>query len=194
MYDILFGTYTDWGDVATWVGGIGTTLAFILAFAQLIVQRRKEQKQKESAQSELISSWVSDELHGKSIVTILNVSANPVYQVILKLANFGHDLTVGEEWDYTRCIAILPPGRSYTVIEGDYHGMNFFPSIQIAFVDSAGKSWLRKSNGLLGKSKQLPHENYGFSLPLPWTFPLSKKEVYKQIRKFRERQKKANNV
>ena len=62
----------QWGDVAAWVGALGTIAAFGLAFYLALSQRRESQHEAECAQASLVSAWLDTaDLLGTPVVRLL---------------------------------------------------------------------------------------------------------------------------
>ncbi len=172
-----------WSDVATWIGSIGTFLAFIAAFVQIYNERtarkRLEQQQREQQvrdQAEHISAWVDTEEGGGkyAVLVILNNSNEPVYQVIASIVAFqGAGPAFGTN-GYNRFrgfVSVVPPGRVLVKVDGGYHGMSFHPGIEIAFVDKANRNWVRNGHGELISISKKPSDYYDLHGPFSWQLP-----------------------
>ena len=179
---LLMETGIKWGDIATWVAGIGTIATFFVAFLQIRTERDARNRREEEThirktrdQAEHVSSWIVKESsdHSKLWVAISNQSTRPVYQVIVSLVMIqGSGPREGIDTPSTEqvCLSAAPPGVIYVSIPADYHGMSRHPGIEIAFKDATGKCWVRKGSGDLVEIEKLPVEYYDISLPTSWRF------------------------
>jgi hypothetical protein len=84
------GFQIQWGDVATWVGGIATAVALFLTWRLLLLTRQEQREtelQQRQAQARLVSVWcdrVGPELsNGYHTITVKlqNISDEPIYGV-----------------------------------------------------------------------------------------------------------------
>jgi hypothetical protein len=152
----------QWGDVATWVGGIATSAALFFTYGLLRITRREQrtaQAEKREAQARLVSAWMS-QIHqetssSKYSVTVIlqNSSDEPVY---------GLRAAVGAEWsgadieyvEFDLDYIVPPKSRQQKEIvlqftrAGAYAARSSLP-IELLFSDSAGKRWHRDRYGSL---------------------------------------------
>lgn len=163
------------GDIATWISGIGIVSTFIIGFIQINNERkiRKEKERKE--QAERISAFIVKETPAKTTIALLNLSSEPVYEVIVSIAAFqgpsnAHPSKPSRQ--YTSFLSVVPPGKSYTFVDGEYHELAFHPAIEIAFRDVKGKNWVRTGRGTLKEISKLPVEYYNLHRPLNWKLPV----------------------
>lgn len=171
-----------WGDVATWVAGIGTVATFIVAFFQIHTERESRIKREKEThirkmrdQAEHVSSWIAKVKDDPAQVWIAvsNQSTRPVYQVVLSLVMIqGNGPREGKEADATAhvLLSVAPPGVVFTSVAADYRGMHRHPGIEIAFKDADGKFWIRKADGDLVEINKPPTEYYDVDLPVSWQF------------------------
>lgn len=172
------------GDAATWVTGAATlvtgaaTIAvFIVAFIQLWAQQRQLRDGEKRHQAEQISGWIVGEgvldmsrVTGMTQkdwvagVTLFNSSTHPIYQVIVNIVvvpSSGRGFyKVGPNAQDRTCLALVPPGRSYTVVPAHYHGMFRRPGVEIGFQDVGGRCWVRSALGTLKEIKETTAEYY----------------------------------
>ena|ERR1700733_14755202 len=163
------------GDVATWVSGIGIVSTFIIGFIQIHNERkiRKEKERKE--QAEHISAFIFKETLAKTTIALLNLSNEPIYEVIVSISVFqgsGGGRSIKEFYQYTSFLSVVPPGKSFTHVDGGYHGMSFHPAVEIAFKDVKGKSWVRTGRGVLKEISKSPVDYYNLHSPLRWRLPV----------------------
>ena len=175
-------TGVKWGDVATWVAGMGTVATFIVAFFQIQTERKSRTKREEETharkirdQAEHVSSWIVKESadHSKIWIAVSNQSTRPVYQAIVSLVMIqGSGPREGTDTPATErvCLSVAPPGVVYTSIPADYHGMSRHPGIEVAFKDAIGKYWVRRGSGDLLEIAKPPIEHYNIDLPTSWRF------------------------
>jgi hypothetical protein len=163
------------GDIATWVSGLGIVATFIIGFVQISNERKYRKQKEHREQAEHISAFIHKEAPLKTTVALLNLSAEPVYEVIVSIAVFDSTHVVrptNASHQYTSFLSVVPPGKSYTHIDGSYHGMSFHPSIEIAFKDVKGKSWVRTGRGTLREISKSPVSYYKLHNPLRWRLPI----------------------
>lgn len=175
-------TGIKWGDVATWVAGVGTIATFIVALLQIKTERDARIKREKEThvrkmrdQAEHVSSWILKESpdHSKVWIAVSNQSTRPVYQVIVSLVMIqGSGPRDGKDTPSTEQVhlSVAPPGVIYVSIPANYHGMNRHPGIEIAFKDALGKCWVRKGSGDLVEIEKTPVEYYAIDLPTSWQF------------------------
>lgn len=93
------------GDVATWIGGVGTAAALLLTYALLRLSRSEhsaEAADARLAQARKVSAWSVG-------VTV----GNPLDMVDLKLRNasdepiYGTRVAVGRVWEPNRCSGVI---------------------------------------------------------------------------------------
>ena len=171
-----------WGDVATWVAGIGTLATFFVAFLQIRTERKARNRREEEThtrkmrdQAEHVASWIVKESsdHSTLWIAVSNQSTRPVYQVIVFLVMIqGSGPREGKDTPSTErvCLSVAPPGVIYVSMPANYHGMHRHPGIELAFKDALGKCWVRKGSGDLGEIERPPVEYYDISLPTSWRF------------------------
>jgi len=175
LFTFYLANVTWLGDIATWVSGIGIVSTFIIGFIQINNERkiRKEKERKE--QAERISSFIIKETPSKTTIALLNLSSEPIYEVIVSISAFQgpnnapiHALSR----QYTSFLSVVPPGKSFTSVDGNYHELAFHPAIEIAFKDVKGKNWVRTGRGILREIGKTPVEYYQLHRPLSWKLPV----------------------
>ena len=152
----------QWGDVATWVGGIATSIALFLTYALLRITRREQrtaQAEKGEAQARLVSAWTNEiqQDPGSSAysvtIAVQNSSDEPVY---------GFRAAVGSEWSGTD-ISYVEPDLDYIVPPKSHQQkevvLQFTRAragatgsslpVELLFTDAAGKHWHRDRYGRL---------------------------------------------
>jgi hypothetical protein len=160
----------QWGDVATWVGGIATAIALFLTYALLRVTRREQralQLEKRQAQARQVSAWTSQirETSDRSAysvtVTLKNSGTEPVY---------GLRIAVGSGWtgkpityDELDLFYIVPPVSQLEkekVLQLDPAPNGRVESnlpVEMLFSDAAGRYWHRdREGGLTEITEGLP--------------------------------------
>lgn len=118
------------GDIATWVGSLGTIAAFIIAFAQIhrerVERQRREWREWMTAKrmhADHISAWIAEET-----IIVTNQSHHPIHAVTV---SYGDGLTA--EFEH------IPPGRTTTSAPGAESGA----AATVEFVDVRGDAWIR---------------------------------------------------
>lgn len=159
-------------DVASLIAAVGTVGAFIVGGVQIAIERRRRKTDALRAQAERVSAWLLNDTTG----ALLNRSDEPVYRVVVWVVFIqGAGPRTGEErskHDSTaQTLALLPPGRYRTEVDGVDYGMSLVPSMEVAFSDVRGRHWIRRATGELVKIKRDPLAHYGLSEPQPWIIP-----------------------
>jgi hypothetical protein len=156
----------QWGDIATWVGGIATAAALILTYWLLRItlrEQRRLQTEQRQAQARLVSAWASQ---------IERTADGPRYSVTVTLKNnsdepiYGLRAAVGPGWSardrsYTELdlVYVMPP-KSHkdeeVSIQLHRHPADAAESlpveslpVELIFSDTAGRFWHRDRNGEL---------------------------------------------
>lgn len=166
MQNIL--NIVPFGDVATWFAGLATFGAFVVAFVQIRTERRIRKTQERREQAAHISAYIAKEENHKALITILNLSTEPVYEVIVSVVAF-QGANPGPK--HAAFLSVIPPGTAHVTTDVNYQGMSFHPSIEIAFKDARGKSWVRSGRGDLMEILRSPVDHYKLSHPLKWKLP-----------------------
>lgn len=166
----LAAAEVQWGDVASWVGGVATAVALLLTYGLLRITRREQralQADKRQAQARLVSAWTSqlqlapDRSAYSVTVTLKNSGSEPIY---------GLRVAVGSGWiakkpDYNELelVYVLPPKSQQdkaTVVQLDTTqnvvGQSTLP-VEMLFSDGSGRYWHRDRQGRLSEiTKELP--------------------------------------
>lgn len=159
-----------------------TFALFLTALIVYITDVCSKKTSKIREQAEQISAWNEGEVKRNGMITItamLNQSKNPVHHVITTIVAFqGAGSKDGRKTikNYQSYLRILPPGEYYTFTDGDYGGMNFQPAVEIAFMDQAGKYWVREGEGKLKQIKVSLEKYYDLDTPINWGFPQKDKK------------------
>lgn len=118
------------GDIATWVGSIGTIAAFVVAFIQIRrerTERHKRERREWIAQKRVhvdrVSAWVRD-----GVLQVANASRHPV-----------HDLEAVLPSGERISIAHVLPGDHTQPVAGEGDG----PVADLTFTDVRGDRWRR---------------------------------------------------
>ncbi|MFF2587602.1 hypothetical protein ACFVSS_06860 [Peribacillus butanolivorans] len=173
------------GDLATWVGGLGTIATLIFAFWQLQTERRTANDNEKKFQATKVSVWIDSENSREICYSIQNVSDLPIYQAIITLVGIqgaglprnGEDEGVDESYKYRLNLVTIPPGKFFTTSESSDRGPSFEYGVEIAFTDASGNHWVRRSNGQLKEIKTSPFEFYNISLPVTWSKVKDEKSI-----------------
>jgi len=102
-----------------------------------------------------------------------------VYEVIVSIAAFqgpSSSRPIKASRQYASFLSVVPPGKSFTSVDGSYHEIAFHPAIEIAFRDVRGKNWLRSGRGALKDIGKSPMDYYKFLRPLNWKLPVHEQE------------------
>lgn len=169
---------TDWGDVPTWVAGVGTLLAVAVALWLAGRDDRRWRQEVRRRQAELITAWFGgpdrprnpDRPNDKP-VTIANASPQLVYEMIVSLVAvqgaYRQDARKGGESGRIY-VGQVPPGRYETFMRDVDYGMYKAYGLELAFQDAAGRYWRRLGDGRLEKLPVGSVEFYGLSRPIEW--------------------------
>lgn len=159
------------------LGDFATFGLFVFTLWQYKRISKAQYEQVEKDQAKNISAWIGP-INDRCMATFitLNRSESPVYEVIVSLvAVQGAAFSDGLEtpYEYRGFLSVLPPGeQSVGSVMAD-GGMGLHFGVEIAFTDSSGVSWVRKSDGSLNKINTRAVEYYGLSRPLTWEYPVS---------------------
>lgn len=161
--------------ITDWITVIIAALALILSIIMWIWQLRVSHNTKVKAQADRISAWIDHSSHAAgstSNVTIKNDSGSPIYEVVLTLVGmYGagpakHGEENEQDYVHRALYVIAPPGMSNAWIDTiGTGGMHVVCSIEIAFLDGSGRSWVRRGNGKLEQIKERPYKHYRIPMP-----------------------------
>lgn len=174
-----------WGDVSTWLAGLGTTAAVAVSLRQVYQERtarqadeRRRRELDERSQAALVAAWLGgpeEREYGESApdyVSVLNGSLVPVYDAVATLVFVqGGGPRRGEDdrplFDGRAVFAVVPPGRWYFAMPySGWRGVSAHPGIEIGFRDAHGQSWIRRATGDLVKIDQNPIDYYRYPRPV----------------------------
>ncbi len=159
----------QWGDIATWVGGVGTALAFLATFVLLVITRQEQKAAREDdrrAQARQVSAWctgvqpATEDGRHTVTVTVQNSSDEPIYglRVAVGAKWSGQNITIAEvqglsyvtppkyRKDHTVALELSPiPGGGYEK----------YPPVEMIFNDATGgRFWRRDRYGGLAQLKE----------------------------------------
>ena len=188
----------DWiVAVAAVFAAVGTVAAAFLAEFQLSDARKLEKLSfvaQERAQAEGITAWPyatdrsgfpeSRGPHGGHVtyIELINTSSQPVYQAVVSLVfvqgaaprtalGMAQALLPNQQRWYQRTLAVIPPGKSWTYVQGGWAGMFRQPGAEIGFTDQSGRSWIRWASGRLTQIQQPARTYYEVPEPAEWLMP-----------------------
>ncbi|MCM3361245.1 hypothetical protein [Niallia sp. MER TA 168] len=182
--------FSGWlGFLGSYLGGIisgaGTIATLFFAFYQLHSERKITNENEKRSQAKKISVWIdSENRRAEMLYSIQNASDLPVYQAVITLVGIQgagpprNGEEVDWEYPYRKMLATIPPGKFYSVSESGGKGMHIEFGVEIAFTDSNGVYWVRRSNGQLTEIKQSPLEFYNIPLPVSWSIVDDKEPDY----------------
>lgn len=134
-------SHVAWGDVATWLAGIGTTLAFFLALAVFAFDVRDRHRR----QASQVAAWF--ERHDEEAkLHVANSSDAPIYNVRV------HPRLLGQTAATIRYPVLGPKADEMELtipMPGSRHVSNRFFNVEIYFADSASRRWQRRADGKL---------------------------------------------
>jgi len=167
-------TTNDWIALGTCVGAVGTVGALFAALLQIGQERAIRHKNELDQQASDISSWISFEDPSYSWVALQNNSASPVYRAVASIVlmqGAGPRTGLDARPEHMKFLSVIPPGRSYVHVRGNFKGMGAHSAVELAFVDRNSQSWVRSSDGILKQIKKEPAQHYGVHLPVNWEIP-----------------------
>jgi hypothetical protein len=131
----------DLGAVPDWIAAIGTTLAFFVAFAVLLLDLRERHRR----QASQVTAWFERETSTAKL-HVANSSDVPVYKVRVVPQLLGRSYEV-------LAFALLVPKTESTPLTlrlpGSEEISNEYLGVEMLFEDSAGRRWIRARNGRL---------------------------------------------
>jgi hypothetical protein len=167
---------TAYGEIGTAIGTIGAT---IVALFMGGAEARRRSKQEERQQAERVTGWmdslppdeavVEGEMHVKLIMQ--NASNQLVYNLIASVVSAQSGAQVGDNLSYRNFLGRLPPGRAEYTIKHPGHGMHKRFSIELAFEDAGGRTWVRRGKGKLERTNKGPLAFYDIDPPVGWLMP-----------------------
>jgi hypothetical protein len=165
---MLAGTSPDRiGDIPTWIAGIGTVAAVIVALWLAIRDSRRRDAERRRAQAEKVGAWFRkfDPSVFRQRFRLGNASEQSAYRVVVSSEAIGKP-----SWNFRRAdpsafralIGVLPPGG----IDGEIDlppagGVDVIWALEVAFRDAAGRCWVRSAAGQLREIKADPVAHYG---------------------------------
>lgn len=138
---MVMSMHPELGTVPDWIGAIGTTLAFFVAFVVLFLDVRERHRR----QASQVAAWF-DRSHSDVTLHVINASDAPVYNVQV-MPQFLH-----QTYDVIR-YPLMSPGQDDTPLQiklpGSEQVSNEYLGVQMLFADSAGRRWKRLRAGKL---------------------------------------------
>lgn len=142
----------QWGNVAEWVGSIGTVSALVLGLLLLWREVRDNRMRHASR----VVAWIDDDAE---VACVRNGGEEPVTYVMLALFTAGHYAEPtsgqGETTPHVTSRQWLAPGEEFRLAPNDpnWHARLFPPKIRLEFTDASGRRWLRDEKGQLSPKK-----------------------------------------
>jgi hypothetical protein len=170
---------TDWDTFWSAAAALGTVGAVVVALGLARADFVSRRKERERAQAERISGWmdfVGDNVlaeNGLPAVKLMLVNASNqlVYNLIASIVTAHGGSHPGSTLQFRTYVGRLPPGKSEYSIDHPGHGMSIRFSIELAFDDSGGRTWVRHGRGKLEQIKTDPLSYYDISPPVGWLMP-----------------------
>ena len=149
-----------WGTVPDWILAIGTLALFIAAFITIMQDRkrvealeaehRRQRKETSLERASQVSAWPEDWSSNDVRVTCHNGCAEPIYNVVIRVAEGNPvvppDLT---EYDDTKAAFLMKPGENLEAILRLRCPPSSQPRIDLAFRDTRGNRWWRRADGIV---------------------------------------------
>jgi hypothetical protein len=149
--------------------------------AQRLAAARSQAEQVSAVPGTGTGTWPEIEpKHGEAYtpITMSNRSATPVYNVVVTLvlvegagAHRAVELERQAQGPYQQYFSALPPGDYEARVAAGWGGMMARPGVEIAFRDSAGRSWVRYATGELAQLSKEPVAYYHLDEPIGWELP-----------------------
>jgi len=134
-------SHVELGTLPDWIAAVGTTLAFFVAFAVLILDL-KERRRRQASE---VAAWFERTEDGV-ILRVINSSDVPIYNVRIT------PKFLGQKYDVVS-YPLVGPGANYTPLTlplpGSQQVSNKYLGTEMVFADSAGRRWKRGMNGKL---------------------------------------------
>lgn len=187
------------GDAAIWTGSIVTALALVTALAQSAFERKRrlrlearDRAERRVSQAQQVSGWLgADEAapgtaEVRTPLHLINGSDEPVYGLVVSIVfiqgaaprcieDMLELVLKADSWESRpfTTVAVLPPGRWRVWLDGGGHTniMSGRGSVEIAFTDRAGLSWIRRAMGPIEEIATAPTDYFeaqGLRGPFEW--------------------------
>lgn len=150
-----------WGTVADWVGGLGTTAAFLIT-AFVVYRDAKVRRGAQAMQVAYIvrkpEDFLDAMLQGKDISVdyiLSNMSPEPIYDVIQFNLSDGLELIAYAD--------VLLPGKHIELAKDQFDRID--PPL-IGFRDNSGNRWIRSTSGYVHTANRKLHKQklpFGFN-------------------------------
>lgn len=155
------------GDVATWVSGMATALAVIVALSGVWFgsrQNRRAERLRCLALATGVSAEVSTTKQGPT-VTVRNATAAPIFNCAL---HYGRtDDEGGLQWSHGSAETIGAGAEKEHLVAGQLSP----PYIEVGFTDTEGRHWVRRWTGTLIRVPLIPPGS--ITLPGPQGFEIA---------------------
>lgn len=181
------------GDAATWVGSIGIVLTLAATVWQLGHETRLRRRERDRSQAVGVSAWYTgpdineptkDDPFGRSLLTMSNLSDQPIYEVVITTVFIqGAAPHTGEEWvahaerqgyesmPRGAVFGTVGPGRWSVIVPAGDSPMQGRLGCEIGFTDAAGRHWIRRATGNLETIRSNAIDHYGLTRPLDYSVP-----------------------
>jgi hypothetical protein len=178
---------TDWiTAVGTAGGAIGTVGAVIVALRLARRSDQREWRREERHQAERVTAWMEpidnptaeEQQNDLQVLCIRNASDLLIYDLIAEVVGVQGSFrktAVGDNGDNNvrlgARVGTVRPGETRARISTDSgRGMYKRFAIEIAFIDAAGRRWLRRADGSLEQVDKHPIDLYDLPRPLGWMY------------------------
>jgi hypothetical protein len=170
----------DWASAyAGAASAVATLLAVIVALYVSGADARRRAKDDERRQAEQITGWMEFLPEDKTVVNekmwvkliLQNASNQLAYNLIASVVNANTEEHVGDNYCFRNYLGRLPLGKTEYTIEHPGHGMHKRFSIELAFDDAGGRTWVRRGKGGLLRVKKDPLAFYDITPPVSWLMP-----------------------
>lgn len=145
----------QWGNVAEWVGSVGTVLTLALGLLLLWREIRANRRRHASR----VMAWVDLDA---GAAYVKNGGTEPVTKVMLALFTAGHYAEPlsgqAETTPYVEGWEWLPPEetRAISPRDADWHARLYPPQVRLEFTDTERRRWLRDEHGALRRKRVVP--------------------------------------
>ena len=172
-------------DIIEAISGSAVAANLIITWRQIKADKAIRKREEEISQAQYIAAWRDSSTNRRkgpdgsnccySPTVLQNSSTLPVYEVIVSCvgqygagpAMHGQD-NDGNCFEWRTQVSLLPPGKWLVWLPTCGNGMGVVTSVEIAFVDAAGRSWVRRGNGSLESLSEIPITFFSVTQPCAW--------------------------
>ena len=157
----------------------------IITWHQIKADKAIRKREEEISQARYIAAWRDSSIDRHkgpegtnccySPTVLQNSSTLPVYEVIIScVGQYGAGPAMhsedndGNSFEWRTQVSPLPPGKWLVWLPTCGSGMGGVTSVEVAFIDAAGRSWVRRGNGSLEAIPERPVTFFSVVQPCAW--------------------------